>query len=790
MTEPRSPRSRLWPALAVLWLLAVLALGAQQVGFWREARLDSDVMALLPREGDDALLQAANERIASAATRQVVVLLGSEDWNRSRTAAAAFLEALAPMSDQLVPVAGQEAALAAAVDFYAPHRRGLLTPSQREQLRSTDPAAWVEPALARLYGPGPGGGLGQWQDDPLGLWPDWWQARAGRGVQPRDGLLALAADGKHWALLRFESRVSAFRLDGDRRLQDALDRAAEAAGKIAGGDIERLQGGVPLHAEAAAVQASREVNTIGLGSLLAVIALVWLAFRSLRPILLVSASLLIGCAAGVAVTAMLFGQVHLLTLVFGASLVGVAEDYGIHWFASRQGQPGLAPRPLMRQLLPGLFLALATSVLAYLALAVAPFPGLRQMAVFSAAGLSAAFLTVVLWFPWLDRAAPRQSAFGQRVAASLGPWPRWRPTPMGLVLAAIAAVFAVAGLLRLQVNDDLRSLQSSPPELLAQEIRIGRLLGLPSPAQFFLVSAPDAERLLQAEETLTSRLHELQTEGQIGGWRAVSDWLPSAARQTQDQALAHAAETAVLARLAELLGEALPISSAHATGTLTPGAWLAQPISEPLRPLWLGPAQSQWGSVVMLEGLGTHNLAALEALGAELPGVRWIDRTARFSDVLGHYRRMMGGLLLAGYAAVGLALFLRFRRQAWRALLPTALAAVLTLAMLGWLGVPLQLFGVLAQLLLLGFGVDYGIFLLEHRDDPSSWLAVSLGAASTLLAFGLLALSATPALHSFGLSLGLGIAIVWGLSPCFRPASAFSPSHRSALPPNPETTEP
>ena len=72
------------------------------------------------------------------------------------------------------------------------------------------------------------------------------------------------------------------------------------------------------------------------------------------------------------------------------------------------------------------------------------------------------------------------------------------------------------------------------------------------------------------------------------------------------------------------------------------------------------------------------------------------------------------------------------------------------------------------NLLLLGVGVDYGIFLLEHRDDPASWLAVSLGAASTLLAFGLLALSATPALHSFGLSLLLGIGLVWLLSPCFR----------------------
>src|SRR5690606_39709912 len=122
-------------------------------------------------------------------------------------------------------------------------------------------------------------------------------------------------------------------LDGERHLQDALDRAFAAAEAAAGESLQRLRAGVPLHAEAAAVQARREVATIGLGSLAAVLVLVWLAFRSLRPIGLVALSLLVGVAAGVAATDALFGSVHLLTLVFGASLVGVAEDYGIHYFA-------------------------------------------------------------------------------------------------------------------------------------------------------------------------------------------------------------------------------------------------------------------------------------------------------------------------------------------------------------------------------------------------------------------------------------------------------------------------
>nr|MBP7657782.1 hypothetical protein [Pseudoxanthomonas sp.] len=96
--------------------------------------------------------------------------------------------------------------------------------------------------------------------------------------------------------------------------------------------------------------------------------------------------------------------------------------------------------------------------------------------------------------------------------------------------------------------------------------------------------------------------------------------------------------------------------------------------------------------------------------------------------------------------------------------------------LLGWLGQPLQLFNVLA-LMLLGMGIDYGIFLVEHRGDASAWLAVCVGAASTWLSFGLLGLSATPALRAFGLTLLFGIGLVWLLSPLFRPAPDDSSLH-------------
>jgi predicted exporter len=759
-------RASRWAAW--LWAALVVALCWQQVVFWRHARPDTDVIALLPGVKQDAMLAAANQRIVEGATQQVVVLIGGDAFERAKSTAEAFLKAVPP--GLLKPVTTDDAG-DTALDFYAPYRGFLLTAEQRKQLANADIAGLTKFALARLYGPGIAGGLTNWRGDPLGLWPAWWQSRLGKGVQSRDGWISVSGNGFEWILLRFDTAPSTFRIAGNSGIQAALDKASARA-RVADPGARILEAGVPLHAEAAAIRGNWEMNTIGFGSTLAVLVLVWLAFWSLRPILLVSLTLLIGTAAGVAVTTMTFGKIHVLTLVFGASLVGVAEDFGIFYFASRQAYPDMDTHALLRHLMPGLFLALATSVLAYLALGFAPLPGLQQMAVFSAAGLLAAFLTVVCWFPGLDRSAPRTTAFSRRVSDSLSTWPRWRLSGRsGTTASLVALAVIVGGFYQLQIHDDVRFLLNSPPGLLKQELEVGRLLGLPSPAQFYLVSGANSEQLLQREEQLKQRLDGVVADGSLSGYVAVSDWVPSASRQGADAQLSAAVASAVLKNVAAAMGESVA-PMAMPTARLQLDAWLKSPVSAPLRKLWLGNIDGQQGSLVMLKGVTAHtDLHRMQALTDGLPGVRWIDRTLEISELLGRYRWMMTLMLVAGYVFVAAALGWRFKREAWRALMPTVLAALLSQALLGWLGEPLQLFTVLAHFLLLGVGVDYGIFLIEYRDDPASWLGVALSAAGTVLSFGLLALSSTPALHTFGLTMLFGVSFAWLLSPCFRPAS-------------------
>ncbi|HIV73217.1 MAG TPA: hypothetical protein H9903_19940 [Candidatus Aquabacterium excrementipullorum] len=763
-----SPR-RGWPLWgALLWLVAVAIIAGHQWVFWRAPALNTDVFDLLPQDQQQPLAQQAMTQMAGQAERRIVVMLGAADWETAQAAAKRFD---ASLTSQHAGLHRTAEAGGDALDFYKPWRDALLTDAQRRALVHPDVDALAGQALARLHGLSAGQPT-TWLADPLGLWAGWWSQRASvTAARPRDGLL-WAPDPKgdrEWAVLLYEVEGSAFRMDGERRWADALERAGQPLK-----NVQVISAGIPLHAEAGAAQGSWEMNVIGWGSLAAVIALVWGAFKALRPVVLIAGSLLIGCAAGLSVTVWVFGEVHVLTLVFGASLVGVAEDFGIHYFASRLGAPTQSRWTLMRHLWPGLALALATSVLSYLVMGVVPFPGLRQMAVFSAVGLTAAFLTVVCWFAWLDTGKLPGGRLEHRIAGSLQRWPRWR-VRWTWAVGVLAVLWCAWGLSRLSINDDVRQLQSSPPALMKAQIQVGQLLKVPSPAQFFLVRGKDAEEVLQREEALKQALtpwiaSQLKGGADVG-LAAVSDWVPSAARQATDRALTATAEQAVLARVAHALDEPL-VRPAFSPQPLTVPAWLASDASMGARGQWIDqPEGGGKASAVLIRGLAhAEQLAELQRLAGTVPGVSWVDRVDAISQLMGRFRHNMGWLLVVGHVLVWAALAVRFGQNAWRAWLPTAIASVLCVATLGVLHEPFQLFSLLALLLLLGMGVDYGIFLMEHQGDEQghAWLAVVLGACSTALSFGLLGLSTTPALHSFGLTLLIGLTIVCLLAPCLR----------------------
>ena len=768
---------------ARVWALVVCLLVVHNVYLWfgKGIAPDTDILALLPVQERDPVLQRAFSRMVDAGQQRLIVLVGADDWAHARRAADAYLDLLAQYPAQLQaadPMTDQRDWLG----LFQAHRLTLLTPKTEADLHGQPKQYWTDIALTQLYSPIARLQLGAWRDDPFGLFGRWLQARAQETpVRPRDGRLFVSDGRRQYVVMPFTLLVPAFSIKAQPAVLSLLEQARQAA-RNAVPQAEVTAAGVILFAAAAGEQARWEVSTIGFGSILGIIVLLWITFYSLKPIALIMLSISVGCLGALSVCWLLFERVHLLTLVFGASLIGGAQDYGTYFLCNRIAPEAQAfdSWQLLRRLLPAMALMLVTTVIGYMGLALTPFPGLRQMAVFSALGLIFAWLTVVFWFPLLVPTGTLKSTPVARWwAISLERWPLLHPRRSSLWAAGFFVACAVFGLSRLGVQDDIRLLQNPPQNLIDDQIKLSQLLDTPTPAQFYVVRGATSELVLQREEVLKQRLDPLIETHSISGYHAVSNWVPSAEAQAArrnliDRTLLN--DNGPLAALAAQIGENgkwVAVTRAHLLASalpLTPDDFLKTHGAEPWRHLWLGQVNGSWASIVALRGLNSTGLPKLQHAETGLEGVQWVDKVGEISQVLGRYRKTMGWVVLVSYLVIYGLLYPRYRSATWRVLAPTALASVATLALLGMAGQSLQLFHVLALMLLLGVGVDYGIFLQEHlgRRDPMAWLAVGLSALSTLLSFGLLSLSKTPALQAFGLTMLIGTIAVWLIVPCFR----------------------
>ncbi len=764
-------RFRLWLVLT----LAMLAVFAVRV--LPQLKIETDILALLPSEQSDEATNAAVDRFSSALAGKVVLLIGAPDAEQARLAARAFTQQLHQSRVFAQVSLEQDGMSEALLALYQPHRAHLLSQRHLDLLQSGQQSVLQHEALRAAFTPTGLMRAVNFADDPLGLANDYFmQQLPPTGAAQLDGkVLVVPTEQQTYVLLTAELNGSPFATQVQEAATAALSTARTAAEQaIAPVKIDVVMSGTMQHAKAARERATAELSTFGAIETVLVMVLLIAVFSALRPLGLGALTMALAFVAGLCVTHFVFGAVHVLALVFGSSLIGGVIDYSIHFFADRfRGDPQWTPASAVAHVGGAILLGFCTTVLGYVVLLVVPFPGLRQIALFCVAGLTMGCFTVLCAYPVLYTVPAHSAAWGP----ALGRWltrqfkPGWNK--MCVAIALLLVMAALLGLFKVNLQDDVRALQSSPPELIAAEKRVADLLQSGIESRYFLVQGADAQAVLQAELQLSRQLDDMKAAGRLKAYTAVSRAVPSLTQQEQAHRLMITQvtnEQGVLPGLLRQLGfspaDAATRSQAFAAGStpLQVQEWLASEASRPYRDLWLGRLHEDGGNYASIVTLaGVQDVAALRAAAQSVSGVRLIDRVQSVSDVLRSYREAISWLLCVVYViAIGLLSFHYGWREAPLLLLPSALASGVTLGLFGWLGIPVNLFTLLALWLVLGLGVDYGIFLRHGRTAlPTAVLSVSLSATTTLLAFGMLAFSATPFIRSIGLTLLCAISLSW-----------------------------
>ncbi|MCL1635033.1 MMPL family transporter [Luteimonas sp. SX5] len=761
-----SARARLM--LALLWL-ALLAVTGWAIG--QRLQLSGDLRKFMPSAQTPAQKLLIDELGEGPGSRLLLIGLDGADAQALAAQSNAIRAQLAAQPLFTMVANGGDAGLDAIPERLRPYRY-LLSPTLDTQ--AYDRAYLQQELEARVQDLGsPAAAL----IEPLvGADPTLETLKIADTLQPAHAPQRLHGvwfdrAGKR-ALLVAETRAAGFDPTGQQAAVDAIqDAFAKARG---GSDTQLLLSGPGAFSVEIGGRTQREAQWIGTVDTIGLVLLLWIAYRSWKIPLLGVLPLASAGLAGLGAVAALFDGVHGITVAFGFTLIGVVQDYPIHLFSHQR--PGLSPKANARALWPTLATGVASTCIAYFTFLFSGVDGLKQLAVFTIAGLATAALATRFLLPALIDPAPRDFADSRLLARMWAqvarlPRPRWSLLAVALVAAA-AAAFAPGAFWQ----NDLAKLTPVPADALARDAQLRDALGAPDVRYVMTVQGRDAESVLQASEKLRPALDRLVADKAIAGYDMAARYLPSAQIQRARQGKLPDAATlgptlvdAVAASpfRADAFDEFVAdVAAAKRAPPLAPRDLEGTPLATSVAGLLLV-SSDHATALVSLSGLTDP---AAVARAAQARGAQLLDLKDASESLVATYRsRVLAALGIAALLLAGTVwIALRSPRRVLRVLLPMALTTLLIVAVLRALGVELTLFHLVALILAAGLGLDYALFFDHAGDDYADQLrtlhALIVCSLMTLLVFALLALSSIPVLRAIGSTVALGVAFNFALA--------------------------
>ena len=568
------------------------------------------------------------------------------------------------------------------------------------------------------------------------------------------------------ALLAVQTRAAGFDPTGQ---QDAVGAIEDAFGTVRGDSGTRLEmTGPGAFSVEVGGRTQREASRIGSLDTLVFVLLLALAYRSWKAPLLGALPLASGGLAGLAAVALGFDGVHGITVAFGFTLIGVAQDYPIHLFSHQR--PGLSPWASARALWPTLGTGVAATCIAYQTFLVSGVEGLEQLAVFTVVGLGVAALTTRFMLPGLIDPAPRDVAdtlWLDRAWTRRSRWPRLGVAG-GLAIALLAGAVAWFAPGPFWQND-LSRLTPVPADALARDAQLRAELGAPDVRYLIALRGDDAEAALRASERLHPTLERLRADGGIAGFDHAARYLPSTATQRTRQLRLPDPDT-LRADLAAAVA-ASPFRDDVFAPFLADVAAAREATPLTVDDLAGTPLAARVDGLLLRGGDGATALVALSGIADPVAVARVVDaagaqlldlKQASESLVADYRQRVLWALALAAVLlAATVWVALRSSRRVLRVLAPMLLTTVLVLAVLRGAGVELNLFHLVALILGAGLGLDYAHFFDHAGDGRKEQLralhAIIVCSLTTLLVFSLLAASSIPVLRAIGGTVALGV---------------------------------
>ena len=768
-----------------LWLLLLLPMG---LGLWR-LRLDVEVLNLLPDQFPVVRgIKLYQTNFSNG--RELIITLNSEDPDAAESAARGIAQALRAATNLTRQVTwqplwlenpGQSAELVAFAWFNQPPEvlaeltNRLAIPKLPAILRETQEALTTSLSPVDLARRG---------YDPFGL-TQLPESITGAAALGEGQDFFTSADGT-FRVVFVEARpvITDFR-KCTRWLEEVNTLVTNALHTAQVADAVKVRyTGRPAFTAEIAAGLKRDLAGPSGATLLVIAALFYLTHRRLKPLLWLTALLLMILGGTMALGGLFFGTLNIISLGFASILLGLAEDFGIVLYQEARSHPKLSVKAIQKMAAPGILWSTVTTCGAFLVLNLAGLPGFGQLGTLVAIGIALA--AVVMLYAYLPplmkrRAHAQDSDEGHHV-----PERALRRVPLPWLSTVIVVFLCAMALLSRHPHfdhsaDALRP-KNSPAYSAIAEIK-QKLKRTQEPMWVLVTGRDEAEVNTRLHQT-DAALREAVSNGWFTGYTLATTLWPEPVNQQ-----ANRATVATLARQREPMRLA-----AEKAGFTTDSFTLADNMLQAWRcasesggVFWPTNESSRW----MLDKFIARRPGEAMTFGliyrnTNMPLPELTPKLLAFGDQLAK-----DGIYVSGWEVLGYTVFAKVKADFWKVMLPMIALVLFTLwlafrsvrevflsmmalvvsalcltAFMGVAGWSWNLLNLMALPLLLGMGVDFSIHiqlaLQRHHGDlalvrGSIGRALLLAGSTTVAGFASLAFSSNAGMASLGKVCGLGI---------------------------------
>ena len=484
-----------------------------------------------------------------------------------------------------------------------------------------------------------------------------------------------------------------------------------------------------------------------------------LAFRNLRIFYVIFIAAF-GFSVAFAGTLLCLNELNILTILISTSLIGLMFDYVLHWLSKNEGEAIRASS--IKNMLKIFLLGLLITLSGYLAFTFSDLRLLKEVALFSAFALVAAFLASYFFMPLVFEGVKFYrskifDAFLTKFCDLSGAAARHLGVKFLAISLILLAIFLVFDLKNLSKSENIKDYSNMPKSLLADSSYILSLTG--NNQNTMIVTRSNGD-ILGGEKSL---LDELKKRNLIKDESSLSDMFLSKSEQSElKEAFKKALDDEQIYAIYEKFGFSKDevrseILKVLGEKELSVGEILALKSMKDFKKFMLDENASVAYASGFVKGAASDELL-------ERHNAFSLNFASSLNESLTQAKELALKLKIAALVVAFLLLWVYFNALISALVMGVIIFGVLlTLFIFAIFGVNLSIFGVFGLILASAVGIDYMIFALnESLSEKERIYGIFCAFITSFISFFTLSFSQTAALSVFGLSVSLCV-LIYGL---------------------------